>query len=238
MIIPAFQSFVPFSGIMAAAGGAAILGTPAALWDGANTTHNYNYTLVAGANGLVVIGYADSGETFTSCEWDPIGFSPQAMTALTTRFNGNTRCQMFILFNPIPGTGAGTIRLVASAAQPMGVVAISIGGWTGTAPVQNGQSGVSTNPGAFNLTSVVPNSLVIHGICAGLGTPTVSIGFSASETLLVNTDLSGLNPGMLQMGASWLQSSAGGTVTLDASTSVGNDISVRWADVAAAFPLG
>ena len=231
MIIPAFRTFVPFPGIMAAASGTgggaggapAILGTPVQLWNAvASTSHTYSYT-VAGANGLIVIAYGNNGQTFTSCTW-----GAQAMTALPMQSNGNTRCQIFHLYNPT--AGAGTITVVSST-SPMGILPISISGWSGTAPVQAGQNGaVGTNIPPLSLNGVQSNSLIIHGVATS-NALTVTVSWDASETELIDA----INPGtaVVRMGAAWKQSVAGGTVTVDAATSTTDG---RWCDVAAAFP--
>ena len=215
------------AGALTSAEGVAILGTPTALWDASttNTLHIYSYTLDPAATGLVVIAYADSGQTFTLCEWDPIGTPAVAMTALTARSNGNTRCQMFYLLGPIPGTGAGTVRLSASLADAMGIVPISIKGWNGTAPIETGQAAGSGSPPGLTLASVVPGSLVIHGLCAGTFDATMSFT-GVGEVALVNVSQSNL-----RMGASQLVSAAGGSVVVGSTLSTG-----RYADVAAAFP--
>ena len=216
------------AGALTSVEGVAIRGTPTALWDAtASNPHIYSYTLEPGATGLVVIAYADSGETFTSCEWNAVGPAPVAMTALTARSNGNTRCQMFYLFNPSPGTGAGTVRVLASLGGAMGVVPISITGWGGAAPIETGQAAGSAGSGLpppLTLASVVPGSLIIHGLCAGTFDAAMSFT-GVGEIALVNVSQSNL-----RMGASRLVSAAGGSVVVDSTLSTG-----RFADVAAAF---
>ena len=216
-------------GAAAAAAAPAILGTPVQLWNAvASTSHTYSYTPVAGANGLIVIAYGNNGQTFTSCTW-----GAQTLTALPLQSNGNTRCQIFYLYNPT--AGAGTITVVSST-NSMGILPISISGWSGTTPIQSGANGADgTNIPALSLTGVLPNSLIIHGVATSHPLTVTNLTWDASETELIDADP---GPGVVRMGAAWKQSVTGGTVTVDAekSTTTGTTTTGRWCDVAAAFP--
>ena len=209
-----------------------IVGVPAPLLQAAADPHTFSYTLPSSVvNGLIVAAYTDDDETFTGCSWNVVGDVLQTMTPLTPQANGVTRCQLFTLFEPHFGdAGEGTISLdVAAALGGVGILPIAISGWGGTPAVEVGQSGSGTSLPVLTLTGITPNTLIIHAVC--LGSATVSVTFVASgEVSLVNVDC---NPTAgLRMGAAWKMNSVGTTATVDAAVSA----TTRFADVAAAFP--
>lgn len=208
-----------------------ILGTPAGIWRLANSAATFNYTVLAGADGLVIFCFDDVSQTFgTPTTWTASGQSAQTMTPLTARTNGATQIRAYYLANPVPGVGVIAVQM-SGITSPNGILPLSISGWKGITPVENGQAGALVDPPPFNLTSVAPNSLIIHGVCASSSGNAIT--FAAGETSILEGNAGAA--GTLRWATSKLTSVAGGTVSLESNIVATNP---RYAESAIALAPG